>query len=255
MDQYAIYKPDSSLKTFEASWYATLKPLCGRQMLKAGNWNKICHVHSIINVFKWADSLDKGTYQNREYMSSFVKNCASASCAIVWSTYKRMWHYHCMLLLKCDKYAHTVCVLLIIGFSNTKIPAHQFVGHSTLEMMPSLSNVWFITGFIKGRGTWLRVVKTCGTASLMSCISYSPVKYPCPEKSLKNVETVVSSSVLIAHILAIQQDIVLSLQIKQQGLSIILWKTNCTFNALNCLNMQIVHIATWSSSLLGCWGL
>ena len=45
------------------------------------------------------------------------------------------------------------------------------------------------------------VVKACVMASLLSYISYSSsVKHPVPEKSLGNLETIISLSVLIAQI-------------------------------------------------------
>ena len=62
--------------------------------------------YGVINVVKWANSLDKGTCQKPEFVSSLVKNCGSASCIKVWSTDGSMCHSHCILLLRWVKSTH-----------------------------------------------------------------------------------------------------------------------------------------------------
>ena len=91
------------------------------------------------------------------------------------------------LLLRLVIYTHTH---LLIRFQYHHHPCTPVCRPFHFSNNPfSFHSLKLILNSIKSRGTYFGVIQVCGTASLLSCISYFPVKHPRPKNSQGNLKT------------------------------------------------------------------
>ena len=130
-----------------------------------------------MKVVSKRDCLERGICQNPLLASSFVNTFAPDSCASVSSTLGRGWTSRRTLL-----FSGLRSTTFPDFFGTTTIPAHHWVGSSTLDITPiaSILASSCATFGLSGRAMLCGVVNANGCTSGFSFISNSSPRYPRP---------------------------------------------------------------------------